>query len=321
MKPLYLLALSLLAASDLGVAAPNPVIWKNPGAVENLDFVGGPGSRAGAPKVPFTFVEEDHGGTSPKVMVTDARGVLWSVKWGKEVGSETFASRMAWAAGYLVQPMYFVAHGKIQGVTDLKRAKNLIRPDGSFDDARFQLRDPRLKFLRNNGWAWNDNPFVGTRELNGLKIIVMLTSNWDNKDSRDADRGSNTAIFESRTQQIYQVIDWGGSMGKWGGVMERSKWDSAGFASQSSEFIEKVKGAYVKWGYQGQHTSDATENISVADLRWLLQFISRIRDTQLRAGLVASGATPAEANVFAAALRSRINQMRSAVRPLREVRH
>ena len=36
-----------------------PIVWRNPGAVETLDFVGGPGGREQAPKPPFTFIEED----------------------------------------------------------------------------------------------------------------------------------------------------------------------------------------------------------------------------------------------------------------------
>ena len=53
-----------------------------------------------------------------------------------------------------------------------------------------------VKHFDAHGWAWHDNPFVGTPELNGLKILMMLMSNWDNKDVRDVARGSNTAIFE-----------------------------------------------------------------------------------------------------------------------------
>ncbi len=299
--------------------APIQAIWRDPGAVEKLDFVGGPGGRSRAPKAPFIFVEEDHEGSSPKVKVRDAAGTIWSVKWGHEVNSEPFASRIAWAAGYFVQPMYFVPRGVIQGATGLKRAKDLVGPDGSFADARFQLRDPRIKFLRDRGWTWDENPFVGTRELNGLKIIMMLTSNWDNKDARDADRGSNTGILEysdqGRTRLSYLVTDWGGSMGKWGGVFGREKWDSKGYASQTPEFIKKVKDGIVEWGYSGQRTSDGTQNISVTDLRWVLRYVGRIGDAQIRAGLLASGATPAEANSFAPAIRARINQMRSATRP------
>jgi hypothetical protein len=298
--------------------APIQAIWKDPGAVEKLDFVGGPGGRSRAPRPPFIFVEEDAEGTSPKIKVRDAGGAVWSVKWGSEVNSETFASRMAWAAGYFVEPMYFVARGKVRGATGLKRAKDRVGPDGSFTDARFQLRDPRVKFLRDRGWTWSENPFVGTRELNGLKILMMLTSNWDNKDARDADRGSNTGILQTsdqgRTRLSYLVTDWGGSMGKWGGVFKREKWDSKGYASQTPEFIRKVKDGIVEWGYHGQRTSDGSHNISVADLRWVLRYVGRIGDAQIRAGLVASGATPAEVASFAPAIRARINQMRSAVR-------
>jgi hypothetical protein len=34
-------------------------IWRDPGPVEKLDFVGGPGGRFRAPRPPFRFVEED----------------------------------------------------------------------------------------------------------------------------------------------------------------------------------------------------------------------------------------------------------------------
>ena len=31
-------------------------------------------------------------------------------------------------------------------------------------------------------WSWHDNPFVGTREFNGLKVMMALVNNWDLKD-------------------------------------------------------------------------------------------------------------------------------------------
>ena len=83
-----------------------------------------------------------------------------------------------------------------------------------------------------HSWAWNDNPFVGTRQLDGLKIVVMLLSNWDSKDRRDVSRGSNTAIFEYRISRFasearYLITDWGGAMGKWGTtVVSRDRWDA-----------------------------------------------------------------------------------------------
>src|SRR5215204_4378170 len=32
-------------------------------------------------------------------------------------------------------------------------------------------------------WRWEANPFAGTRELQGLKILMALIENWDLKDS------------------------------------------------------------------------------------------------------------------------------------------
>ena len=44
-----------------------PIVWRDPGTVETLDFVGGPGGREQAPKPPFTFIEEDRTGSNPKI--------------------------------------------------------------------------------------------------------------------------------------------------------------------------------------------------------------------------------------------------------------
>src|SRR5262245_53718441 len=83
-----------------------PILWHDPGEVEKLDFVGGVGGRDQAPKPPFTFEEEILSGTNPKVRVKDAGGTKWAVKFGTEARAEVFSTRMAWAAGYFVEPSY-----------------------------------------------------------------------------------------------------------------------------------------------------------------------------------------------------------------------
>jgi hypothetical protein len=248
--------------------------------------------------------------------VRDATGRHWGVKWGSEVNAETFATRLAWAAGYFVEPAYFVPNGRIMGVDvdQLKRAKKVIGNDGSFRDARFELKVPVLKKYKDEeGWAWNSNPFVGTKELSGLKIIIMLTSNWDSKDVRDISRGSNTAVYLVETpggvEARYLITDWGGSMGKWGNFFTREKWDAKGFAKQTPDFVKGVEGGYVKWGYTGQRTEDVTGGIRASDVRWLLAYVGHITDKQIRDGLRASGATPEEVAIFTQAIRGRIAQL------------
>jgi hypothetical protein len=287
-----------------------PVIWHDPGTT---DLLGGPAGEVGAPSPPFTFIEENLKGSNPKIKVKDANGLEWSVKWGTEVNAETFATRLVAAVGYFAEPAYFVPSGKIEGVTGLTRAKSKVKEDGSFVDARFELKGEKgvKKLEEEESWSWADNPFVGKRELNGLKIMVMLVSNWDNKDVRDVKRGSNTAIFQTKGEARYVVTDWGGSMGKWGGFISREKWDCGGFTGQTRNFIKGVKNGMVEFGYSGQHSKDFWSDIKVQDVQWLIQYLDRITDDQLKAGLASAGATPEDQVCFTKALRERIVQLRN----------
>jgi hypothetical protein len=306
----------LMAAGPRPRVARRKSLWRDPGAVERLDFAGGPGGRDGRPAPPFHFVEEHATGSNPCMSVRDARGRTWRVKWGDEVRSETFSSRVAWAAGYHVEHNYFVAEGRIDGTKDLTRARSCVSEDCSFVDARFELDEPGVeKLFDEHGWAWDDNPFVGSRALAGLKIVTMLISNWDNKDVRDVARGSNTAIFQhplswGRREARYLIIDWGASMGRWALVGFRGKWDAAAFEAQNAELIKGVtEDGRVEWGYLGQRTEDATEGLTVEDVRWLHRYVGRITDEQLRDGLRASGATDEETEIFTRAMRWRIREL------------
>lgn len=305
----------LMRAGLRPVRAARRTIWRDPGAVERLDFRGGPGGQEGAPAPPFRFVAEHGTGSNPCLSVRDAKGRTWRIKWGDEVRSETFATRLAWAAGYFVEHAYFVAEGHIEGVGTLGRARSCVGEDCTFKEARFELDERGVrKLFDEHGWAWDNNPFAGTKELNGLKVLVMLSSNWDNKDVRDVARGSNTAIFEHRLprwkiEARYLIIDWGASMGRWGAPLFRSKWDAAGFEAQTPEFVAGVENGFVQWGYVGQRTDEAREGIKVEDVRWLYQYLRRITDDQLRDGLRVSGATVEEVETFTRSIRARLDTL------------
>jgi hypothetical protein len=305
------------AAGDAPLRSRRAVIWRDPGPAESIDLAAGPGGRDGAPAPPFHFVEEHGTGTFPCVSVRDARGRIWRVKWGDEVHTETFATRFAWAAGYFVEVNYFVPSGTITAATALQRASQCIDQEGQFRHARFELDEPGVvKHFDEHSWAWNDNPFVGTRELNGLKIVMMLLSNWDNKDVRDVARGSNTAIFEYRMDRDvlearYLIIDWGAALGTWGSnVLSRGRWDCAAYAAQNDQFVLGVEGDSVLWGYKGQRTGDAVMDITRSDVQWLYKYLGGVSDAQLAAGLRASGATESEIADFTAAIRARLDRLK-----------
>ena len=206
--------------------------------------------------------------------------------------------------------------GCVEQAAALKRTASCIAEDGRFADARFELDDPDdLKLFDEHSWSWTDNPFVGTRELAGLRIITMLISNWDNKDQRDVARGSNTAIYVRRSSRWkrdahYMIIDWGGSMGRWGVTpVTRGRWDPVAFATQTPQFVTGVTNGFVQFGYAGQRTNDARQSITVDDVTWLCRYLGRISDDQLRGALRASGATQDEVESFTASLRARITQL------------
>src|SRR5215471_3500088 len=245
----------LLAVLPCAGADAQPVLWQQPGDITLRDWIWGPGGKARAPKPPFEFVEEDSNGTNAKIKVRDAKGDRWVVKFGGENHGDVFGSRLLYALGYVTVPIYYVASGVVTGAHDLKRAKPYLDKDSGFTRARFKLSDHKtLAHVDGKEWSWNENPFVGTHELNGLKILMMLTSNWDAKDARDGE-GSNTAVYSrhgSADELYYAFSDWGATMGKWGGFFARDKWNPQGYRGQTKNFARSAQGGAIVWGYQGK---------------------------------------------------------------------
>ena len=319
------LAVALVGAGQDAVRTSAPshdevaVLWRDPGEIESMDLSGGPGGAQGEPQPPFQFLDEPMTGTTAKIRIVDAKGVRWMVKFGEEVRPQTFAARLVWAMGYFALPIYFVPDGTILGVAGLTRAAKYVAPNGRFRDASFEIYvDSPVRWLDDRqSWSWNANPFVGTHQLNGLKVLLMLLSDWDNKDARNVTRGSNTAILVYPGDEArYLVTDWGASMGTWGSYVDRSKWNCFGFELQTRDFVRLGPRGRLEWGYVGQDTENFINGISVEDVRWLLTYLGRMSDAQLRDGLRASGATPAETSCFSRALRKRI----AALQALRGVR-
>jgi hypothetical protein len=287
------------------------VLWVDPGDIKSLDFrygIGGPGNQ---PLPPFRFIEEDRSGTTPKIHVRDARDIAWNVKWGPEASPSAFCTRLMWACGYFVQPEYFLKSGHIEGARDLKRAKSHISDDGSFVNARFQLRTDSPEYLEGYRWTWTNNPFVRTHQIQGLKILSQLVSNWDTKES-------NLGLFlDDRTgtpRYYYSILDWGASLGKWGNPLTWTRNDCNGFANQTPSFVKRAKDGSLQWGFHGKNRESMTSDITVNDVRWLLRYLGEISDDQIRTGLIASGNSPEDANCYSQALRNRIQQLQQLVR-------
>jgi hypothetical protein len=306
--------------------AGRAVAWREVGDIAALDLTYGPGAAEQAPAAPFTFLSEDRLGTSPKVMVRDARGVVWCVKTGVEAQTETVATRLMWAMGYYAEESYYLQTAEIKNLPKLARGQEFVRGGNTLVGARFEPR--RAEVGRGERWDWEQNPFVGRREFNGLKVMMVLFANYDA-------RPENNQVFTVRDAQTgelqarYLVSDVGATLGKVGGLGgKRSKNSLEDY--RSARLIEGVEGGVVKFDYHtkpkgaggffasvfnpGYKKSQAQkervmQNIPVEDVRWIGQRLSQLTDEQLRTAFRAAGYDAATMEGFVSAFRQRINQL------------
>ncbi len=209
----------------------NPVLWHDPGSVESLDLFYGQGGQEHQPKPPFTFVEEDSNGTNPKMDVRDANSKKWRVKEGEEARPEVVASRLLWAVGYYANDDYLLQEGTVTGV-DMKRGSKEFRA-GQLSNVRFSRKPGGQNKI--GIWEWKSNPFTGTREFNGLRVMMAVMNNWDLKDV-------NNSVYTDRQSgsQIFLVNDVGATFGAngVGWTRARSKGNIDSF--RDSKFIERL---------------------------------------------------------------------------------
>ncbi|HZB46756.1 MAG TPA: hypothetical protein VE360_15980, partial [Pyrinomonadaceae bacterium] len=178
-----------------GKPAPRgtPVLWREPADIASRDLFLGPGGASMRPDVRgVTFVKEEKGGYSTKYRVKDGAGRVWVAKIGKEAQSETAAVRLVWAVGYHTEINYLVPRLTIEG-------------KGTFENVRLEARPESVDRL--DEWKWSDNPFVGTKELQGLIVLMALLNNWDIKDA-------NNKIFYTRGELRYVISDLGATFGR-----------------------------------------------------------------------------------------------------------
>lgn len=307
------------------IPAGTPIAWRDPGNIESRDLRFGPGSAELAPAAPFTFVAEIATGVSPKFKVKDAHGVTWSVKLGEEAQAETVAIRLVWAMGYYADEAYYFDRVAITNLPRLSRGQNFVE-GGMVRGARFEPRRKDVK--RGETWDWLENPFVGQREFNGLKVMMVLLANYDTRlDNNQIYRAQNASgQWEAR----YVVSDVGATFGHVGGLGgKRAKNSLEDF--RTAKFIESVENGLVNFDYNTKpkgaggffasvfkggyakrqaNKEKAMRSIPVDDAHWMGLQLSRLSDEQLRDAFRAAGYDQATMEGFVTALRGRITQLK-----------
>ncbi len=274
-----------------------PVLWRAPGDITARNLLLGPGGERMRPDLRrITFIEEEKGGFSTKYRVRDGAGRVWVAKVGKEAQSETASTRLLWAAGYMTETTYLVPRVRIPG-------------KGTFSNVRFEARPENVERL--DAWEWERNPFVGTRELQGLKVMMVLLNNWDTKDENNVILAT-PAGGRRRTELRYAISDLGatlGDTGKWPLLwrLTRSRNDPAGYSGD--KLIDEVKDdGRVDFEFSGKKRG-IYNDITVEQARWIGGLLARLSDRQIGDAFRAANYTPAQVRALSRAFRERVNEL------------
>lgn len=304
------------AAAMVNAANLPEVIWRDPGNIASLNLLYGAGGREHAPdpKGTYTFLKEDLLGTNPKFEIKDDQGVEWKVKLGQEPQSETAATRFLWAAGYFVDEDYYLAELKVTNLPKLHRGEEFVSAGGTVHGARLERKVEEVKKI--GDWSWFNNPFLGHREMNGLRVMMSFLNNWDLKET-------NNAIYEVGGERRYVVVDVGATFGNTGSVITRSKGSPKGYAD--SKFVAKATPDLIDFVLHSRpffltaiHVTNYLErtkmekipkHIPRADAKWLGQRLSMLTEGQIRDGFRAAGYTPEEIEIYTKAVRKRIAEL------------
>lgn len=319
------LALALLVISCASMApAQNPVkdsssaapaIWHDPGDIKSKDLLNGPGGEKHRPQLPVKFLKEDKHGQNSKFDVEDADGMKWKAKLGIEAQPEVAATRLLWAIGYFTNDNYYVPNLEVKDLpAHLHRGQGHVISPGHLDGARLQRHARGEK--KEDTWNWQHNPFVGTREFNGLRVMMVLLSNWDLKDE-------NNAIFtDNEGRQQYLVTDVGTAFGASG-----KHWTEAASKNNLSEYkkaklIAKIAPDYVDFNFPRRppllhlfvpasyfrqvHMRWVGNHVPRADAKWLGGLLAQLTTDQILDAFRAGGYPSDKAAAFTKVVQSRI---------------
>ena len=324
---LFVLALGLVghtAAQSLDgghavVSSERPVLWADPGDIKSLDLFYGPGGKKHLPQLPVKFVEEIREGGSPKFDVVDAAGKKWRAKLGDEAQPETVAARLLWAAGYVANVNYYFQDLVVEGLPEhLHRGQEFVRPGGHVSNVRLQ-RHPESegKSTKKAGsWNWRHNPFTGTRQFDGLRVMMALISNWDLVNN-------NTALRDDgHGEQLYQVSDVGSSFGMSGKSYTDALSKNNLEKYRKSRFIAKATPEYVdlnfpthppilyvfdlKMFWQLTRPRWIGRHIPRDHVKWIASQLAQLSAQQIRDAFRAAGYSPNDVEGFSTAVEARI---------------
>ena len=275
------------------------VLWQQVN-VSAQDLFRGPGGAAMQPDLKnITFIKKEEGGHNKKYRIKDGSGRIWVAKPGTEARSETLAVRLLSGLGYVTEINYLVPEMTIPTIGTLKNVRLEARPEG------IERLDP---------WKWKSNPFVGTNQLQGLKIMQIFMTNNDLLDLQNQTLEVKTP---NGTELHYIISDLGSTFGRFGNnnlplfyrlgrkTDSPEKWNKA-------KFIKGVKGGRIVFATKGAKNRGLFKDITVEQGRWLYRLLSQLDDRQLRDAFRAANYSASEADLLLSGTKRRLNELANA---------
>jgi hypothetical protein len=276
-----------------------PVLWEAVD-IKQQNLLAGPGGDEMRPDLSsVTFVrDETAAGYSTKYRIKDGAGHIWIAKTGLESQPETAAVRLISAIGYKSEINYLVPELTVPG-------------KGTFKNVRLEARPDDVE--RSVNWDWKKNPFVGSNELQGLKIMMALLNNWDLKTENNkvlaVDKGGQPELD-------YIVSDLGATFGKIGSIPlfwriahDRNKPGEY----EKTKFLDGVKQDRVRFVYSGK-LSELFGDISVAQARWLADLLVQLNEQQISDAFRAANYSDEDTAALTAKVKDRIEELDAATK-------
>jgi hypothetical protein len=297
-------------------------LWREPKDIRSENLFYGPGGKEHEPHGPFTFVKEDLDGTNPKYDVRDQDGVKWKIKLGAEARPETAAARFVWAVGYHADEDYFLPEVRVTGLpAHVHRGQKLIGPGGEMQNVRLKRTEGEKK---EDIWRWRDNPFVNTRELDGLRVMMAVINNWDLKDENNAIRDEKHQ--DNGDKRVYEVSDLGSSFGTTGRGLSHSKSKGNLRSYTRSKFIRKERPEFVDFNVPSRPAFLIVFNpheffgrmgmrwigrdIPRQNARWIGDMLGQLSDDQIRDAFRSAGYQGSELDGFTSDFEQRVAELK-----------
>jgi hypothetical protein len=283
--------------ADLSVG--KAVLWHSV-SVPTRDLFLGPGGQAMRPDLSnVTFIERVQTGHNKKYKIKDGSGRIWIAKPGTEARPETAAVRVLSSLGYDTEINYIVPELTIPTV-------------GTFKNVRLEARPDEIKRL--DPWKWKDNPFVGTNELQGLKIMQIFMTNNDLLDMQN-----QVLHVQGRNgpELHYIISDLGSTFGRFGSnnlplFFRLGRKSDSPTAWSKAKFIKGVKDGRIVFATTGAKNRGLFKDITTGQGRWLYNLLRQLSDEQWRGAFRAANYTPAEVDLLTQAAKRRVGELERA---------